>query len=79
MDTRVIPRQGGLKLLQWRSVSTSNGLLDDLMSNEGGMIFEGLAVVLAKIRYPELGARERKNDLGLDAATIPMGKLACGQ
>ena len=53
--------------------------LDDLTSYEGGMFYQGLAVVLAKTRYPELGARERKNDLGLDAATIPMGKLACGQ
>lgn len=40
--------------------------LDDLVSNEGGMIFQGLAVVLAKIRCPELIACERKNDLGLE-------------
>ncbi len=41
--------------------------LDGLTSNEGGMIFQGLAVVLAKMRCPELIACERHNDLGLDA------------
>src|SRR5712664_3041539 len=41
--------------------------LDDLASNEGGMKFQGLAVVLAKLRWPELIASERHNDLGLDA------------
>src|ERR1700731_483144 len=41
--------------------------LDDLPSNEGGMKFQGLAVVLAKLRWPELIASERHNDLGLDA------------
>lgn len=41
--------------------------LDELTSNEEGMRFQGLAVVLAKIRWPELRASERKNDLGLDA------------
>jgi hypothetical protein len=29
---------------------------DHLISNEGGMILQGLAVVLAAIRCPELGA-----------------------
>ena len=33
---------------------------DHLISNEGGMILPGLAVVLAAIRYPELGARARE-------------------
>ena len=41
--------------------------LDELVSNEEGMRFQGLAVVLAKLKWPELIARERKNDLGLDA------------
>src|SRR5258706_5968298 len=41
--------------------------LDDLDSNEGGMRFQGLAVVLAKLRWSELIACERHNDLGLDA------------
>ena len=41
--------------------------LDDLISNEEGMRFQGLAVVLAKQKWPELIACERKNDLGLDA------------
>jgi hypothetical protein len=41
--------------------------LDDLNSNEGGMTFQGLAVVLAKQRWPELVACERKKDLGADA------------
>jgi hypothetical protein len=41
--------------------------LNDLVSNEGGMKFQGLAVVLAKLRWPELIASERHNDLGLDA------------
>ncbi len=41
--------------------------LEDLASDEGGMKFQGLAVVLAKLRWPELIASERHNDLGLDA------------
>ena len=50
--------------------------LDDLISNEEGMRFQGLAVVLAKQRWPDLVASERKKDLGADA--IGSGKiLAC--
>lgn len=41
--------------------------LDELISNEEGMRFQGLAVVLAKQKWPELIASERKKDLGLDA------------
>ena len=41
--------------------------LDELISNEGGMRFQGLAVVLGKQRWPELIAHQRKKDLGLDA------------
>jgi hypothetical protein len=43
--------------------------LNETISNEGGMRFQGLAVVLLKLRWPEwkLIACERKNDLGLDA------------
>src|ERR1017187_42389 len=41
--------------------------LDELASQEGGMRFQGLAVVLGKKRWPELIARQRKKDLGLDA------------
>ena len=41
--------------------------LRDLASNEEGMRFQGLAVVLAKKRWPELIASERKSDLGADA------------
>ena len=41
--------------------------LDEFASQEEGMRFQGLAVVLGKIRWPELIAHERKNDLGLDA------------
>ena len=41
--------------------------LDAIASDEGGMRFQGLAVVLAKLRWPELIACERKKDLGLDA------------
>lgn len=58
--------------------------LNELVSNEGGMKFQGLAVVLAKLRWPDLVASERKNDLGLDAyvsaatAADHVGKgLAC--
>src|SRR5580693_8037841 len=50
--------------------------LDDLISNEEGMRFQGLAVVLAKQRWPDFIACERKKDLGADA--IGSGKiLAC--
>jgi hypothetical protein len=41
--------------------------LDELMSNEAGMSFQGLAVVLAKQKWPDLIASERKWDRGLDA------------
>src|SRR5713226_7233759 len=41
--------------------------LDELISNEEGMRFQGLAVVLAKQKWPELIASERKKDLGVDA------------
>ncbi|XEG73696.1 hypothetical protein QA447_05550 [Pseudomonas sp. abacavir_1] len=54
--------------------------LDELASQEEGMRFQGLAVVLGKKRWPELIARQRKKDLGLDAyapsslATDSIGK-----
>jgi hypothetical protein len=58
--------------------------LDELERYEEGMRFQPLAVVLAKQRWPELVAAERKNDLGLDAfvtnvhATDGVGRgLAC--
>ena len=41
--------------------------LDELISNEEGMKFQGLAVILAKQKWPELIASERKWDRGLDA------------
>ena len=41
--------------------------LNELASQEEGMRFQGLAVVLGKKRWPELIARQRKKDLGLDA------------
>ena len=41
--------------------------LDDLRSEEEGMRFQGLAVVLGKQRWPELIAHQRKKDFGLDA------------
>ena len=41
--------------------------LDELTSQEEGMRFQGLAVVLGKRRWPQLIAHQRKKDLGLDA------------
>ena len=41
--------------------------LDEIISQEEGMRFQGLAVVLGKKRWPELIARQRKKDFGLDA------------
>ena len=41
--------------------------LDELISQEEGMRFQGLAVVLGKQRWPELIAHQRKKDFGLDA------------
>ncbi len=41
--------------------------LDDLISNEEGLKFQSFAVVLAKKRWPDLVACERKKDLGADA------------
>jgi hypothetical protein len=51
--------------------------LDELASQEEGMRFQGLAVVLGKKRWPELIARQRKKDLGLDAYAPP--SLASGR
>ena len=41
--------------------------LDEIISQEEGMRFQGLAVVLGKQRWPELIAHQRKRDFGLDA------------
>ena len=41
--------------------------LDELVWQENGMRFQGLAVALAKKRWPELIARQRNRDFGLDA------------
>ena len=41
--------------------------LDDLISEEEGMRFQGLSVVLGKLRWPQLIAHQRKKDFGLDA------------
>ena len=45
--------------------------LADLASEEAGMRFQGLAVVLGKKRWPQLIAHQRKKDLGLDAYAPP--------
>jgi hypothetical protein len=55
--------------------------LDQLISNEAGMSFQGLAVVLAKQKWSDLIASERHNDGGLDAyapASIAEGKKGNG-
>lgn len=41
--------------------------LDEIIFQEEGMRFQGLAVVLGKERWPELIACQRKKDFGLDA------------
>src|SRR4030095_3609139 len=41
--------------------------LDELVSQEEGMRFQGLAVVIGKLRWPDLIPRQRKKDSGLDA------------
>jgi len=41
--------------------------LNELIAYEGGMKFQPLAVVLAKQKWPDLIACERKKDQGLDA------------
>jgi hypothetical protein len=45
--------------------------LDDLSSDETGFRFQGLAVILARKRWPDLVASERKKDLGADALAKP--------
>jgi hypothetical protein len=45
--------------------------LDEIVSQEEGMRFQGLAVTLGKMRWPELVARQRKKDQGLDAYAAP--------
>ena len=41
--------------------------LDELISQEDGMRFQGLAVALGRRLWPQLVARQRKKDFGLDA------------
>ena len=41
--------------------------LEDLIENEEGMRFQGLAVVIGKKRWPQLIAHQRKKDFALDA------------
>jgi hypothetical protein len=54
--------------------------LDDLISNEEGMKFQGLAVVLAKKRWPDLIACERKKDMGAAAiAKTPFAAEGTGK
>jgi HEAT repeat protein len=54
--------------------------LDELISNEQGMKFQGLVVILAKQKWPELVACERKKDLGLDAyASASLAKDRIGR
>jgi hypothetical protein len=45
--------------------------LDELVLQEEGMRFQGLAVVLGRLRWPELIAHERHKDFGLDAYAGP--------
>ncbi len=45
--------------------------LDELIANEEGVRFQVLAVILAKRKWPELIAHERKKDRGLDAYAPP--------
>jgi hypothetical protein len=55
--------------------------LDEIISNEEGMRFQGLAVILAKQRWADLIACERKKDYGLDAhagATLAPDKIGKG-
>ena len=62
------PSRRGLSHRQMTTLrSDIEKALDELISNEEGMRFQGLAVVLAKQKWPEFIACERKNDLGLDA------------
>ncbi|MFA5160292.1 MAG: hypothetical protein WC484_07310, partial [Candidatus Omnitrophota bacterium] len=41
--------------------------LEKIISNREGMTFQRLAVVMTKLKWPELVASERNYDLGLDA------------
>lgn len=41
--------------------------LDEIISQEEGMRFQGLAIILARKHWPQLIARQRKKDFGLDA------------
>ena len=55
--------------------------LDELINNEAGTLFQALAVVLAKQKWPDLIASEWHNDGGLDAyapASLAEGKKAKG-
>jgi hypothetical protein len=55
--------------------------LDELISQEDGMRFQGLALAFGKKLWPELSARQRKKDKGLDAyasATLTADKIGKG-
>lgn len=54
--------------------------LEDLISNEGGPKFQGLAVILAKKRWSDLIACEHKKDRGADAiAKAPFAAEGTGK
>lgn len=58
--------------------------LDELVSQENGMRFQGLAVALGKKRWPELIARQRKKDFGLGflgvvGNLLERGRDGCGK
>jgi hypothetical protein len=66
-DAEWLVRDNGLGETDSGSRSDIESALDENISNEEGMKFQGLAVVLAKKRWPELIACERKKDFGADA------------
>lgn len=51
--------------------TTIEAALDELIAHEEGVRFQALAVILAKRKWPELIAHERKKDRGLDAYAPP--------
>ncbi len=61
------PNEAGLVFAMTVLRTDIERALEELISNEEGMRFQGLAVVLAKEKWPDLIASERKKDLGLDA------------
>ncbi len=77
-DTLILPALAASMAVHRTDITQA---LDEIIANEEGMRFQVLAVVLAKLRWPDLFASEWHKDGGLDArapASVALGKKEKG-